>query len=458
MTPGSLAAEGPLAVQVPVPVAVAIAVLLLAANAFFVAAEIALLAARRTRVEELAAEGDRRAQLAAAALRELSITFSGAQLGITMASLGLGAVAEPAAARLLERALALTTIPAGLRPALAIVVGLSIVVFLHMVVGEMAPKNIALASAETVALRLAPAFRVFVVVFRPIITALNATANVLLRVVGVEPRDEMGLVHTPDEIALLLRESNREGMLQPQDARVLAAALSLNRIDARAAMTPRVDLHAVPATAGAHDVLSLARETGFTRLPVYHDDIDDVVGIVHVKDVLIRDADELVDLSVADILRPISAVPESRDLERLLRDMRGGRSHAVLVLDEFGGTAGLVTLEDILEELVGDIEDEFDPMIRHESVRQLGPDRWLVPGTLRRDELTEHTGLALAEGESETVSGHLTERLGRLLQPGDVVEEDGWILRVRSLDGRRAGDVEVVAPHGRGHDGAPVGA
>ncbi len=446
-----LAAEDTLAVDMSPVLALVIAVVLLAANAFFVAAEIALLAARRARIEELADGGDRRAQLAAAALRELPVTFSGAQLGITMTSLGLGAVAEPAVVHLVERALGVAPLSAGARHAVAFGIGLAIIVFLHMVVGEMAPKNIALARAERVALRLARPFRGFMLIFRPLILGLNANANALVRLFGVEPRQALGLVHTPDEIVLLLRESRREGILPDPEARVLTAALGLGRIDAEAAMTPRVDLAAVPDDAGAVEVLELSRETGFTRFPVYHGGVDDIVGIVNVKDILIRDVDEFEELAVADVIRPIPAVPESHDLERLLRDMRRDRSHAVLVVDEFGGTAGIVTLEDVLEELVGEIEDEFDP--RAVEVRHLGEQCWVVPGTLRRDELAHHTGLELVEGDSETVSGYLTERLGRLVQPGDEITEDGWTLRVRTLDGRRAGEVEVVGPEPYGDSG-----
>ncbi len=440
-----LAAEAePLSVQVAPWLGLTIAVLLLAANAFFVASEIALLAARRARIEELAEEGDARAQVAAAALRELSVTFSGAQLGITMASLGLGAVAEPAVVDLLEPLVG-AAVPAGARAATAFAIGLAIVVFLHIVVGEMVPKNLALARAERISLKVARPFRWFVVAFRPVILALNASANALVRAVGVEPRQEIGLVHSPEEIALLLRESRREGVLPPQEAEVLSAALSLGELDAEAAMTPRVDLAAVPVDAGAGEVLDLARATGFTRFPVYHGNLDNIVGVVHAKDVLVRDLPELRELSVAELIRPIPAVPESRDIERLLRDMRRDRSHMVLVVDEFGGTAGIVTLEDVLEELVGEIEDEFDPSIPPEAVRELGRGEWMVLGTVRRDELPDHIGLQL-EGESETVSGWLTERLGRLVEPGDEVFVDGWRLAVHDLEGRRAGTVKVVAP------------
>jgi CBS domain containing-hemolysin-like protein len=447
------AAAGGAAHAISIP-ALVLGVVLLFANGFFVAAEIALLAARRARVEERAAQGDRRAIIALHALQELSITFSGAQLGITMCSLGLGAVAEPAVAAVLERLFEMVGIPASIGPGLGFAVGLSIVVFLHMVVGEMAPKNLALARAEDVSLRLARSFRAFVWVFRPLIVLLNASANLLVRAVRVEPVDEHNLVHTPQELVLALRESQREGTVTAQDARVMSAALQLSEIDAEAAMTPRVDLYAVADDAPVTDVLDLAAETGHTRFPVHHGDPDDVVGIVHVKDVLIREPREREGLTVADVLRPVAAVPESRDLTHLLADMRSDRSHAVLVVDEYGATAGLVTLEDVLEELVGELEDEFDPRAVR---RRRSQDGWVVDGLLRRDELERLTGLRLPEGDTDTVNGWLTERLGRLATRGDRVEHDGWSLRVLSLAGRRAGRVQVTPP-ARAEDDAEVSA
>lgn len=452
MSPQLLAAV-PLAVDVaeaadnPVnPWAIVLGVVLLLLNGGFVAAEISLLAARRTRIEEAAEQGDPRAGRALRALTELSVTFSGAQLGITMCSLALGAVAEPAVAAILVRWLDLTPLPTGVVPAVALVITLSIVVFLHMVIGEMAPKNLALARAEQVALRLARPFGWFVAALRPLILVLNGLANLLVRLVRVEPVDEHKLVHTPSELSLALAESRQLGTITHQDARVLDAALGLAEIDAEAAMTPRVDLAALPDSASLQDVLALADETGHTRIPVFHEDIDHVVGLVHVKDVLIREESEWGALTVAELLRPIPAVPESRDLEQLLRDMLDERSHAVLVVDEFGGTAGMLTLEDVIEELVGEIADEFD---EESHAREEGETCWVVPGTMRRDELERLSGLDLG-GDAETVSGAIVEHLGRLLVVGDrLVTEDGWQLTVLSIEGRRAGEIEVRAPSGR---------
>ena len=422
--------------------AIILGLVLLVLNGGFVAAEISLLAARRTRVEEAADAGDPRAVKALGQLTELSVTFSGAQLGITMCSLGLGAVAEPALASLFAGWLGRTDLPTGAVPALAIFFALSIVVFLHMVVGEMAPKNLALARAEKVAFALVRPFGFFVTVLRPLILLLNNLANLVVRAVGVQPVDEHKLVHTPAELLLAVAESEDVGTIDAYDAQVIEAVLRLAEIDAESVMTPRVDLVAVSDTATVAEVLDVARTSGHTRLPVMTGDLDHVIGIVNVKDLLTGD-----DTSrrITELLRTLPAVPESRDIESLLGTMLEDQTHALLVVDEYGGTAGMVTLEDVLEELVGEIEDEFDDA--DDTVRH--PDRtvWVVPGTLRRDELERLTELDLVGGDAETVSGWLTERIGRLVAVGDRhATEDGWVLTVLELEGRRAGEVEVRAP------------
>jgi CBS domain containing-hemolysin-like protein len=432
-------------------VGLALGVALLVANGFFVAVEIGLLAARRTRIEQAAEAGDRRAARALKALRELSVTFSGAQLGITMCSLGLGAVAAPALEARLVGVLGGSPLPPGAVPAVAVGLALAIVVFLHMVVGEMAPKNLAVSRAEAVALRLARPFAVFVALLRPLILLLNGVANGLVRAVRVEPVDEHQLAHSPSELALALVEASEVGTIAGADARVMRAALELSDIEAEAAMTPRVDLAAIPDTATGAEVLDAARETGHTRFPVFRGDIDHVVGMVHLKDLLTGPDLALSTTSVSELVRPIVAVPASRDLEHLLQEMLERRAHAVLVVDEFGGTAGLLTLEDVLEELVGEIADEYD-----EAAVLVGDlDRvWTVPGTVRRDEVERLTGIDLGEGDAETVSGWLVEHLGRLVVAGDRhVTDDGWVVTVRSLEGRRAGEVELRAPERPGEVG-----
>ncbi|MEX2328348.1 MAG: hemolysin family protein [Nitriliruptoraceae bacterium] len=431
------------------PWALVIGVVLLVVNGAFTATEIALLASRRARIEDAGAAGDRRARFALKALSDLPTTFAGAQLGATMSALGLGAIAEPALVSVLGHWFDRWGMSAAVIPVVAVTLGLGVVVFLHMVLGDMAPKNLALARSEDVALALARPFAIFIAVFRPLIALLALAARGVLWVLRIEPVAEHRLVHTPEELALVLTESHEHGTITAHDARMAGAALNLASIDAEAAMTPRVDVVAVADTAGVDELISVARDTGHTRVPVYHRDLDDIVGVVHVKDALVRD--DVDGLTLADLLRPISAVPESRDLEQLLFEMLEDRHHIVLVVDEYGGTAGLLSLEDVIEELVGDIADEFDD----EPPVERTLDAWMVPGTMRRDELEALTGLDLAESTSDTVSGWMVERLARLLDVGDaVVTGDGWRLEVVTLDRRRAGDVRVHAPADTVVDGA----
>ena len=422
------------------------ALLLLGANAFFTAVEISLLAARRGVIEARAEAGDRRAVAALQALRELPITFSGAQLGVTLMSLGLGAVAEPAVADALKRVLGRTALPDGASAAIAIGIALTVVVFLHMVLGDMAPKNLAIARAEDLALIVARPFAVYVRVFRPLLVLLSAVAGALARVVGVPVVDERELGYGAEELLLVLGQARESGSIDVGDARLFAAVLELRDVDARSAMTPRIDLDTVSTDRTIDDVVVAAAASGHTRLPVYEGDVDHVVGIVHVKDLLISDREG--GTPVTEVMRPVVAVPESRDLESLLRELLVSRAQAAIVIDEFGGTAGLVTLEDLFEELVGDIVDEFDD---EPTLVRLGPRSWIAPGTMRRDELADLVGIDLEErdedSEADTISGWMVDRLGRLLAAGDVVTTDaGWRLEVRSLEGRRAGRVAVRAP------------
>jgi len=412
--------------------ALLIASILLALNAFFVAVEISLLAARRGVIEARAEAGDRRATAALNALRELSVTFSGAQLGITLMSLGLGAVAEPAVAASLKGLLGRTSLPESASAAIAIAIALSIVVFLHMVVGEMAPKNLAIARAEDLALIVARPFALYVRAFRPLIVLLNSIANGLARVVGVTVVDERELGYGAEELLLVLGQARESGSIDIGDARLFAAVLELRDVDARSAMTPRIDLDTVASAMTISDALEVAATSGHTRLPVYEGDVDHVVGILHVKDLLVSDRDATT--AVTEVMRPIVAVPESRDLESLLRELLLSRAQAAIVIDEFGGTAGLVTLEDLVEELVGDIVDEFDD---EPTLVALGPRSWIAPGTMRRDDLADRVGIDLEENdeesEADTISGWMVDRLGRLLESGDV-------------EGRRAGRIAVRAP------------
>jgi CBS domain containing-hemolysin-like protein len=428
-------------------------VVLLLLNGFFVGSEFALIAARRSKLENLAEEGNTRARLALRSVRELSLMLAGAQLGITMASLGLGALAEPAVARLIEGGLeSVGEVSPGLLHSISFAIALTIVVFFHMVVGEMAPKNIAIAEPQRSALWIAPPFRAYVNVFRPFIALLNFLANAGVRLLRVEPQDELQTAFSAEEIGLMISEAARGGMIDRFEHVLLTGAVRFNLRDAGSVMVPRTEIEAVPLETTPSQIEELVREGGHSRYPVYAEDLDHIVGFFHAKDLLRITADERERPLPRRFIRRMLIVPESRRLHPLLIDMKRERSHFALVIEEHGGTAGIVTLEDVLEELVGDIRDEHDE--DELGIIQLDSNRYLVPGTLRIDEAERALGLDLPEGEYETVAGFLMDRLGRIPKRRDGIEHDGWLLRVRSMQRRRVVQVMVERTRPQGLPGA----
>jgi CBS domain containing-hemolysin-like protein len=305
----------------------------------------------------------------------------------------------------------------------------------------MAPKNIAIAEPDKSALWIAIPFRMFVTVFRPFVALLNALANGGTRLLGFEPQDEVSPGHTAEEIGVMIDESAREGMLAEFEHRLLIGAIGFRRRDAAEVMVPRTEMVAVPVTTTAEDLERIVLETGHTRFPVYGQHIDHILGFFHSKDLLRVPADRRTDALPRELIRQMLVVPESRGLHPLLIDMRRQRRHLALVVDEHGGTSGLVTIEDLIEELVGEIRDEHD--VEELGVERLGDGRWLVPGALRIDQAADHLDVRLPEGEYETIAGFLMAELGRIPRRRDVIEFDGWRLRVRTMHRRRVVQVLI---------------
>jgi CBS domain containing-hemolysin-like protein len=430
-----------------------VAVGLLAANAFFVAAEFAFVAARRARLEALAQERPRTARSAVSGVRELSLMLAGSQLGITMASLGLGLVAEPAVARWLELGLGLAGVPEAVRHALAFAVALAIVVFLHMVVGEMAPKSAAIAAPERVLLGLTFPFRAFTAVTRPLIRVLNVTANAVVRLVGIQPVDERATVHDPRQLLRIVAESGQGGRLPEDQRRLLQRVLSLTDLDVEATMVPRPDVVAIPASADVEAIERIACGTGRSRIPVYGEHDDDVLGVLHVKDVLSVTADRRDQATAGDLVRPALVTPESGSAEELLWRMRGGGTNLAIVIDEHGAVTGLVTLEDLLEELIGEFEDESD--VRRGLVRRLPDGSVVVAGSLRPDQLEAETGWRLPGGRWKTVAGLVLARVGRVPERGERVELEQWSLTIERVADRRIARVRIT-PRPQGDTPAPA--
>lgn len=421
--------------------ALGVSAFLLVANGFFVWAEFAVVAARQSRMEALAAGGSRRANAVLRTMSDLNFVLAGAQLGITMASLALGFLAEPAIGHLLEEPL--HGLPETVASALEVTIALSVVVAAHMVIGEMVPKNLAIAEPDRSALWMAFPFRIYTTVFRPVIWALNGMANGVMRVLRL-PSGADDSVHTPQELAAMIELSGEEGAIDAFELDLALRILALRALDARASMVPRRDVVAVPTTATPAEIGALVVETGHSRLPVYRESLDDVAGFVHVKDLLpVSEAAWDAPLP-SEIVRDALVVPESRSLIHVLADMRASRTHLAVVVDEHGGVEGVVTLEDVLEELVGEIRDEYD--LREGTLRRMGPDRFHAHGRLRRDELENGCGLEIPDGDYDTLGGFVMASLGHVPAVGDEVHHQGWRVRVRRMDGRRVDLVELVEP------------
>ncbi|KQS66683.1 hemolysin family protein [Modestobacter sp. Leaf380] len=333
-------------------IGVLVAVVLLGANAFFVGAEFALISARRSSIEPLAEAGSRRARTTLGAMEQVSMMMAGAQLGITVCSLGLGAIGEPAVAHLLEPVFDAVGVPEGAVYPISFVIALTVVVALHVVIGEMVPKNLALAGPDKAALALAPPLLLVVTVLKPVIFVLNALANAVLRLLKVEPKDEVTSSFTRDEVAGLLDESRAGGLLDDADHDLLTGALTLEDRETRTVLIARADLTVLSPDDDALAVERVAAQTGFSRFPVVTD--GELSGYVHVKDVLVADGEP--DVRVADITRPLPRVEASADLRSTLQTMQADRAQFAAVVDG-GAVLGVVALEDILEELVGEIRD-----------------------------------------------------------------------------------------------------
>ncbi|MDV9199274.1 MULTISPECIES: hemolysin family protein [unclassified Streptomyces] len=423
------------------------AFLLILANGFFVAAEFGLVTVERPDAERAAAEGDRRARTVVEALRELSFQLSGTQLGITITSLVVGMLAEPALAQLLDGPLTATGLPDGAVPGISVVIGMMVASAVQMVIGELVPKNWAVSRPLQVARFVAGPQHRFSAVFRPVISLLNTVANRLVRLLGVEPTDELASARTPGELVSLARHSAEAGTLEQDTADLFVRTLSLAGLTAQHVMTPRVKVSALQSSATAQDVLNLTRATGLSRFPVYRERIDEVVGMIHLKDALAVPAQDRLRTPAGRIAVPPLLVPETLPVEQLLQRLRNEQPIAVVV-DEYGGTAGVVTLEDIIEELVGEVRDEHDaegadrPELAPAAPED-GRPAWDAEGSCRVLTL-RRIGLDVPDGPYETVAGLVADLLGRIPAPGDRAELPGWRISVRQVGHYRAEKVRFV--------------
>jgi magnesium and cobalt exporter, CNNM family len=412
-----------------------IGLLLTIGTGLFVASEFALVNLDRSELEARRARGETRLGMTIEALKITSTHLSSAQLGITLTTLLTGYTMEPAISSLLEGPLTALGLPDALVRPIGATTAIVIATLLSMVIGELVPKNFALALPLATAKLVMPFQTAFTWVFRPAVAVLNGSANGILRAVGIEPKEELSGARSAEELSSLVRRSASAGVLEQDTATLLGRTLRFADHDASDVMTPRPRVAAVQRLEPAEAVLELARQTGFSRFPVYDDNLDDVVGLVHVKQAVAVPREKRTSVPASALQSEALRVPETMKLDTLLGELRGRGFQMAVVVDEYGGTAGVATLEDLVEELVGEVADEHDRtragIVRRGEVVSF-------PGILRPDELVDRTGIRVPEdGAYETVAGFVMASLGRLPAVGDEVELEEGTLSVQRLDGRR---------------------
>src|SRR5919112_1741464 len=411
--------------------------LLIAGTGFFVAVEFSLIALDQATVQRAIDDGDERAVPLLACLKSLSTQLSSCQLGITLTTLLTGYVMEPSVGRLLEGPLAAVGLPDVAVASISLVLAMVIATLLSMLLGELVPKNMAIALSFPVGRALARPQLMFTAIFKPAIVLLNGFSNKVLNVFGLEAKEEISGARTPAELASLVRRSAAMGTLDPGTANFISRTLNFSGRTAADVMTPRIRVETIDADQPVSDILAAARRTGYSRFPVIGDSADDIRGLVHVKKAVAVPSERRQNLEAGAIMTDVLRVPETIHLDALLAELREGNLQLAVVLDEYGGTAGIATLEDLVEEIVGEVADEHDKV--RPGLLQSASGDWYFPGLLRPDELSEQIpGLSVPdESAYETVGGYVMSKLGRIAVVGDTVTVGGGTLSVTRMDGRR---------------------
>jgi putative hemolysin len=418
-------------------------------NAFFVAAEYGLVTSRRTRILELEHEGNRRARAVRRITSDPPRFIAAMQLGVTISSLAIGALGEQALAHQLDPVMA---------SFLAVLLALLIVTFLHVVVGELVPKGIALGHPERTALAVSAPVRWFFTVFKPLIWLLQQSSAVILRALGLEPPGAEHEAHSEAELRMLLSSSAEQGEIEHEEQQMLTKVFDFADKEVSDVMVPRPEVVAISIALPADEALKAVLESPFTRYPVYRESLDDIVGVLHIRDLIEAMHDRgLGSVDVGSIVRPAYMVPETKDLGALLAEFRRTNQHLAIVIDEYGSMEGIVTLEDLLEEIVGEIEDEFD--LPDETVERIDDDTIRIDGTFTIDDFNEQFHCDLPDDDFHTVAGFVFGLLGRGAEPGDEVSHDGLRFHVDSVKGQRIDRLTVTfMPWRRAEPAEPVDA
>ncbi|MDQ3236973.1 MAG: hemolysin family protein [Actinomycetota bacterium] len=431
-----------------------VALLLVALNGLFVAAEFAFVRIRTTQIDQLVREGHSSAGLVQAAREKLDQYLAVCQLGITICSLGIGALAEPAIANLIDPLIEALGLPEGLVHPIAIAIALFVASFMHVVFGELAPKTFAIQRAEGTALFVAPFMRFFYYALLPLTALFNGTANTITGALGVPPASESDETHSEEEIRQLIAQSTRKGVLEEDEQSRISGVFSLEDTVAREIMVPRPDVVALSAETKLAELVAVAAAGRYTRYPIHEGDVPDrIVGAVHVKDVLRAiQAEGGIEANVAarDIMREVLIVPENRSIENILEDFQRQELQMAIVIDEWGSFEGLFTIEDIVEEIVGEIRDEFDE--EEPGVDHLEDGSYSVDGRVPIGVVNDSLGSGLASEDFDTIGGLVLGQLGRAPETGDEVSLDGHTLRVEETDGPRVARVVIRVTSQKGEE------
>ncbi len=420
-------------------------------NGFFVASEFALVGVRKTRINELAKKGSNSAKLVKKSLDDLDSYISATQLGITLASLALGWVGEPAIARFIEPLF--TFLPHTMQiitaHTLSVAIAFTIITFLHIVLGELAPKTIALQRSEKTSLAIITPLRLFTRVFKPFIWVLNGAGNLVLRIIGMHAPDGHHLVHSEEEIKMILSQSAASGAIASKEAEMVYSVFGLGDIPVRQIMVPRTEMLAFNIATTLEKIIKKIERHPHSRFPVYEHSMDTIVGFVHIKDVykaLLKNGGKT-KLSETKIIREIISVPESKRIDDVLLDMRKQRIHITIINDEFGGTAGMATLEDIIESLVGEIHDEFEQPIH--DIQKQDNGSFIIDGLTPIDRVKKYLHIPIQGQGYTTIGGLVFGLLGHQPVTGDIVQIGDLTIEIISMDKRRIEQVKISVPKKR---------
>ena len=411
------------------------ALVLVALNGFFVAAEFALVRVRESRIVQLEQEGSARAGVVRETLRDLDSNLSVCQVGITVASLALGWVGEPAVSHLIEPLFTSLGIASErVVTIVSVAIGFAVITYAHLVFGEQAPKYYSIQRAEDVSLRISRPLNLFRLVLRPVVWVVNASTNFILRPWGIRLGEEME-AHSEEELRIMITSSTASGVLDPEERDYLNNVFDFGDRVAREIMVPRPDIEALPSDAPLPELAERAAFGRYTRYPVYEDDVDNILGAVHVKDLFRAAGEDPKGFDIRDVIRECLVVPENKPIEQILREFQSRTLQMAIVIDEWGSVEGLITIEDVLEEIVGEIQDEFDE--GEAAIEPIGDDLFAVDGRIPITEVNEHFDLDLPHEDFDTIGGYVLGSLGRPPEAGDSVEAEGATLHVKSVDGQR---------------------